>query len=163
MRSISPVQLQLLDFLYTVQSKKGTLPLPPTPTCADPVRNITKIRNTKKRTIPYAIKILITIFCYREGVVGKMFIAPNSWRPMVIEIQRIWKIHKLMYSTLRSALKAFKELTCLIFHFQQQSGADWAHLTLSEMDQRLFVSVSQKHFFCHNQRQSSVMTPSLYT
>ena len=34
------------------------------------------------------------------------------------------KIHKFMYSTLRSALKAFKGLTCLIFPFQQQSGAD---------------------------------------
>ena len=100
-------------------------------------------------------------YCYGKGIVGKMFIAPNSLRPMVIEIQRIWKIHKFTCSKLRSALKTFKELTCLIFPFQQQSGADWAHLSLSEMDQHRFVSVSQKHFVSHNQRQLSVIAPSL--
>ena len=66
MRSLASVQLQLLDFLYIVHSKKGT----PSP-CADPVRYIKKIKNTDKRTIYYAIKILITIFCYSKGNVGK--------------------------------------------------------------------------------------------
>ena len=89
MRSIASVQLQLLDFLYIVHAKKGTPSLPPPPPCTDPVRYITKVRKTNKRTIYYAIKILITIFCYGKGIVGKMFIAPNSLRPMVIEIQRI--------------------------------------------------------------------------
>ena len=64
------------------------------------MRCIKKIRNTNKRTIYYATKILITIFCYGKGIVENIFIAPNSLSPMVIEIQRIWKIHKFMYSKL---------------------------------------------------------------
>ena len=103
-------------------------------------------------------------YCYGKGIVGKMFIAPNSLRPMVTEIQRIWKIHKFMYSTLRSAYKASKrsDMSNLFLSAAKWSSyIDWPHLSLSEMDQHRFVSVSQKHFVSHNQRQLSVIAPSL--
>ena len=67
------LQLQLLDFLFSISSthKRGQPSLSP-PFCADPVRYIKKIKITNKRTTHFAIKILITIFCYGKGIEGKM-------------------------------------------------------------------------------------------
>ena len=68
-RSIASVQLQLLDFLYIVHSKERAI----SPhLCAEPVGYIKKIKITNERTTHYAIKILITKFCYGKGIEGKM-------------------------------------------------------------------------------------------
>ena len=87
-RSIASVQLQLqlqlLDFLYIVHSQKRATSPPPLPSCADPVRYIKKIKITNKRTTHFAIKILITIFCYDKGIEGKMCLQHSTllvqWR-----------------------------------------------------------------------------------
>ena len=60
--------------LYCPFKKEGNPPPPPHPRhlCAEPVQYIKKIKITNKRTTHYAIKILITIFCYGKGIKGKM-------------------------------------------------------------------------------------------
>ena len=59
-------------------------PTPPPHPCADPVRYIKKMKITNKRTTHYAIKILITIFCYGKGIEGKMCLQHSTllvqWR-----------------------------------------------------------------------------------
>ena len=55
--------------LHRPFKKEGNLPRH---LCAEPVRYIKKIKITNKRTTNYAIKILITIFCYGKGIEGKM-------------------------------------------------------------------------------------------
>ena len=59
--------------LYCPFKKEGN-PAPPAPRhlCAEPVQYIKKIKITNKRTTHYAIKLLITIFCYGKGIKGKM-------------------------------------------------------------------------------------------
>ena len=105
-RSIASVQLQLLDFLYIVHSKKGT-PFP----CADPVRYIKK-KNTNKGTIHCAMKILITIFCYGKGIVGSIFIALNSLRGCLLDTEA---------SSLRFPLMALYLFTW--YHHKCHAGA----------------------------------------
>ena len=61
MRSIASVQLQFLDFLYVVSSKKGA----PSP----PLHGPSGLCGTLNY---YAMKILHTIFCYGKGIVEKI-------------------------------------------------------------------------------------------
>ena len=60
--------------LYCPFKREGNLPPPPPlpHLCAEPVRYIEKIKISNKRTTHYAIKILITKFCYGKGIEGKM-------------------------------------------------------------------------------------------
>ena len=60
MRSIASAQLQFLDFLYVVSSKKGA-PCPP-------LHGTSGLCGTLNY---YAMKILNTIFCYGKGIVEK--------------------------------------------------------------------------------------------
>ena len=91
-RSIASVQLQLLDFLYIVHSQKRATSRTPPPPFADPVRYIKKIMITNKRTTHFAIKILITIFCYGKGIEVKMCLQHSTllvqWRQRYKEYEK---------------------------------------------------------------------------
>ena len=94
--------------------KRGQPPPNPRHLCAEPVQYIKKIKITNKRTTHYAIKILITIFCYGKGIEGKMCLQHST---LLVQWRQRYKIHKFLYRTLRIASKASKGLTCLIFAF----------------------------------------------
>ena len=61
MRSIASAQLQFLDFLYVVSSKKGA--------SSPPVHGPSGLCSTLNY---YAMKILNTIICCGEGIVEKL-------------------------------------------------------------------------------------------